>query len=228
MRDGTGRNFTLAILLLAAGAVACRTKLDLSKFQPPPPAREPDPAGRLEERREDDETTGKPRHESTVLVTPGRGAIKHGIERSWYPSGALHYEREFRYGKPVGVWRSWWENGNPRTECYYFGPDVERTMTFWREDGKLQAQGPACDGARRGRWKFWWSNGQLSDQGEYRGGLREGSWNAWSEDGKRRFEIVYAKNVRVSKREIDPDGATSPASGSPAEPEREERPPDPQ
>ena len=72
-------------------------------------------------------------------------------------------------------------------------------MTFWREDGKLQAQGPACDGSRRGRWKFWWSEGQLSDEGEYRGGLREGVWHAWSEDGKRSYEVAYERNVKVSK-----------------------------
>lgn len=203
----------IALLLAVSGATAgCRSKLDLSKIDPPPAAKEPDPTGRIEERREVDEVTGQPTHESTVLVTPGRGAIKHGVERIWYPGGALHWEREFRYGKPTGIWRSWWENGKPRTECYYFGPDVERTMTFWREDGKLQAQGPACDGSRRGRWKFWWSQGQLSDEGEYRGGLREGVWQAWSEDGKRRSEIVYEKNVRVSRRELEPDVEIAPAA----------------
>lgn len=196
----------IALLLALAGAsVGCRSKIDYSKIETPAAARDADPMGRVEERVELDEITGKVVHETTVVVVPGRGAIKHGVERIWYPSGALHWEREFRYGKPSGVWRSWWENGKPRTECYYFGPDVERTMTFWREDGKLQAQGPACDGSRRGRWKFWWSGGQLSDEGEYRGGLREGVWQAWSEDGKRRYEVVYERNVRVSKRELEPE-----------------------
>jgi hypothetical protein len=212
---GSRRLLTLA-LALAATAAACRSSTQLSKLKAPPAAKEPDPTGRIEERTELDEATGKPRHVWTVLVTPGRGAIKHGIEKSWYENGSLHYEREFRFGKPTGVWRSWWDNGKPRTECSYFGPDVERTMSFWREDGKLQAQGRACDGARRGRWKFWFGNGQLSDEGEYRNGLREGTWHAWSEDGKRRFEVVYAKNVRVSKKEIppeaEPQAAAAPAS----------------
>jgi len=194
----------ILLATLLACSPGCRSKLDLPKGDAPPAAQEPDPTGRADVRREFDEVTGKLVHESAILVVPGRGAIKHGVERVWYPSGALHWEREFRYGKPSGVWRSWWENGQPRTECYYFGPDVERTMTFWREDGKLAAQGPACDGSRRGRWKLWWSSGQLSDQGEYRGGFREGPWEAWSEDGKRRFEIVYERSVRVSKREILP------------------------
>jgi antitoxin component YwqK of YwqJK toxin-antitoxin module len=192
-----------AIALLAALAGSCRSLPDLSKLDPPPAAQEAEPTGRIENRSEIDDQSGKLTHEWTVLVVPGRGAIKHGQERNWYPGGALHWEREFRYGKPTGVWRSWYENGKPRTECFYFGPEVERTMTFWREDGKLTAQGPACDGARRGAWKFWWSNGQLAEQGEYRGGLREGVWQAWSEDGGRRYERVYEKNVRVSQRELE-------------------------
>ena len=194
----------IALLLGLSGAIAgCRSP-DLSKVEAPPGAKDTQPAGRIEDRREVDETTGKPTHEWTVLIAPGMGAMNHGVERIWYPGGALHWEREFRYGKPSGVWRSWWENGQPRTECYFFGPDVERTMTFWREDGKLQAQGPACDGSRRGKWKFWWRDGQLSDEGEYRGGMREGVWQAWSEDGQHRFEIVYQRNVKVSKRELAP------------------------
>jgi hypothetical protein len=192
----------LAALIACTGG--CRAKLDLSKIQTPAAAKEPEPTGRAEVRREVDDATGMVTSESAVLVVPGRGAIKHGIERIWYPSGALHWEREFRFGKPSGVWRSWWENGRPRTECYYYGPEVERTMSFWREDGKLSAQGPACDGQRRGHWKLWWSTGQISDEGEYRGGFREGKWDAWSQDGQRRFEIVYERNVRVSKREIVP------------------------
>jgi len=204
----------IALLLLAllAAVAACRSSSEPPKIDPPPAAKEPVPSGRLEECEEIDEVTGLRTHQWAVLVAPGLGAIKHGVERIWYPSGALHWEREFRYGKPAGVWRSWWENGQPRTECYYFGPDVERTMTFWREDGKLQAQGPACDGSRRGRWRFWWSDGQLSDEGDYRGGLREGVWQAWSQDGQRRFEIVYQRNVRVSKSEIEILPPAPPAS----------------
>jgi len=203
------------LLVLSGATASCRSKLDPSKIDPPSAAKDSDPIGRTEVHREVDEVTGKVTHEWTVVVAPGRGALKHGIERIWYPEGALHWEREFRYGKPSGVWRSWWDNGKPRTECYYFGPEVERTMSFWREDGKLQAQGPACDGSRRGRWKFWWRHGQLSDEGEYRGGLREGLWHAWSEDGKHRFEIVYARNVRVSKRELAPDSEATPDSAPP-------------
>jgi hypothetical protein len=182
----------------------------LSKVKPPGRAKEGDPPGRVEERSEVDPKTGKTTHEWSVVVTPGRGVIKHGVERLYFADGSPWWEREFRYGKPTGVWRSYWANGNRRTECFYLGPDVERTMTFWREDGKLSAQGPACDGARRGTWRFWWANGQLAEEGEYRGGLREGTWTGWSRDGQRRFERVYEKNVRVSQRELPESEAPIP------------------
>ena len=196
--------FTVIVLASAPG---CRGTTDLGRVAAPLRAKESDPPGRLEEKRDVDPTTGAPVHEWSVFVTPGRGAIKHGVERVWFPNGQLEWEREFHYGKPTGAWRSYWSNGNPRTECYYLGPDVERTMTFWREDGKLSAQGPARDGARRGTWRFWWANGQLAEEGEYRGGLKEGPWTGWSRDGTRKFERVYAGNVRTSQREVPGDAA---------------------
>jgi len=197
--------FLLGLAALALGA--CRATPDFSKIRPPGRAQEGDPPGREEERHEVDPATGRTLHEWSVFVTPGRGSMKHGVERIWFASGGLHWEREFRYGKATGIWRSWWENGNPRTECFYLGPDVERTMSFWREDGKLSAQGPARDGARTGHWRFWWSNGQLAEEGEYRGGLQEGTWQAWSRDGKRRFERTYEKNVRVAQKELPGEAA---------------------
>jgi len=218
MRQAVALLFAL-LVTLGVGAAGCRSNPDLGQFGPFPPAKEPDPQGRIEERSEVDPETGAPLHEWSVFITPGRGALKHGVERIWYKGGALQWEREFRYGKPNGPWRSWYENGNPCTECFYLGPDVERTMTFWREDGKLSAQGPACDAARRGQWRFWWANGQLAEEGEYRGGLKAGPWTAWSRDGKRRFERVYEKNVRVSQREVpvEVDPSPSPARASATE-----------
>ena len=197
----------LVRLALVALVPACGAPIDYSKIRTPAAAREPDPPGREEERQELDPKTGRVEHEWSVFVTPGRGALKHGEERIYFPDGTLHWEREFRYGKPTGAWRSYWENGKPRTECFYLGPEVERTMTFWREDGKISAQGPACDGNRRGKWRFFWNNGQLAEEGEFRGGLREGTWSAWNRDGTRRFERTYERNVRVSQREVAVDPA---------------------
>ena len=195
-----GSALLLGILL---AATACRSGPDWKAVPKPAAAREPAPPGRTEERREVDPKTGVLLHEYSVFVTPGRGALKDGVERVYFPNGTMHWEREFRFGKPTGAWRSWYENGNPRTECFYLGPDVERTMSFWREDGKLSAQGPACDGARRGTWRFWWTNGQLAEEGQYQSSLKEGPWTGWSRDGKRKFERVYARNVRVSQKEVD-------------------------
>lgn len=208
------RTLSCLFLGLVLGS-ACRSGPDLSQVKPPGRAKEGDPPGRTEERSEVDPDTGKTTHSWSVVVTPGRGAIKHGVEKLWFPDGSPWWEREFRYGKPTGVWRSYWPNGNKRTECFYLGPDIERTMSFWREDGKLSAQGPACDGARRGKWRFWWANGQLAEEGEYRGGLREGNWVGWSRDGTRRFERVYEKNVRVSQREVPEPVSAAPPTEAP-------------
>ena len=215
------RGILAGLLALASG---CRGDIDYSKIPKPPPAREQDPLGREEERREVDPQTGRLEHEWSVFVTPGRGSLKHGTERIYFPNGKLHWEREYRYGKPTGAWRSFYENGQERTECFYLGPDVPRTMTFWREDGKVSAQGPAVDGSRRGTWRFYWANGRLAEEGEYKEGMREGTWMGWSREGKRRFERIYKKNVRVSQREMSGD---DPAPAAEAEPPPSDAEPSP-
>ena len=202
-----------ARLLVLLWLCACRSESGLNR--PPSGAGEPPPP-HLEHRREVDHETGKLVHEWTMMRSPGQGAIKDGIERLWYPSGAKHWERDWKRGKPIGAWRSWHENGHPRSECFYRGPDVDATMTFWHENGKPSAQGPARDGTRRGTWSFWLASGQIAEQGEYENGRREGSWIAWSEDGKQRFERVYRKNVRVSQRPLA-EGET-PATAAPPKP----------
>ena len=210
-----------ATLLFLIALAACRTETGLNR---PPPGARAAPAPRFEQRREHDPETGKLVHEWTVLLAPGQGAIKDGVERIWFPSGAKSWEREFKRGKPIGAWRSWHENGNPRSECFYRGPDADATMSFWHENGKLSAQGPARDGVRRGRWRFWRESGQIAEEGECVSGMREGAWIAWSEDGKSRFERLYKRNVRVSQRPLAEgempaaSASAKPAAGEPEEP----------
>jgi antitoxin component YwqK of YwqJK toxin-antitoxin module len=63
-----------------------------------------------------------------------------------------------------------------RSECFYSGPGVERTMSYWHENGARRMQGPAVDGVRTGRWRVWFADGALAEEGDYAGGLRTGSW----------------------------------------------------
>jgi hypothetical protein len=157
-----------------------------------------------------DPKTGQTMHEwSTVAVGEGP-AKKHGKETVLRKDGTKEWEREWDHGQPTGAWRSWFPNGQMRSEVFYAGKAEERAMTFWFDNGQRRMQGPARDGVRCGHWKVWFASGQLAEEGEFVGSRREGEWQAWSEDGQRKFVRVYRHDVRLEEREGDAAPAATP------------------
>ncbi len=186
----------LCVLALALALGACRSEQNLGRS--PMPARADAPV-RLEQRRKHDTETGKLTHEWTLAFQAGKPPVKHGKETIWSASGVKQWEREYKYGKPFGAWRSWYDNGKPRSECFYGDPEVDTRMTFWHSNGQVSLQGPARNGVRRGEWKVWYANGQLAEQGTFVGSQREGEWLAWSEDGSEAWKRTYKRNIRVAQ-----------------------------
>lgn len=175
------------LLALLVVPCACLSESNLDK----PPAGAPkDPAPHLAVRRVKGEKKSLAR-EWTVLVTPGRGDVKHGKDLAWYPSGAKEWERAFDHGNPKGTWRKWHENGQLESEIEFAGPDVERPMRFWHANGQLSAEGPAKNGSRTGTWKFWNEDGALREQGEYVDSRREGAWSIWAQAGSPPQVVKY-------------------------------------
>ncbi|MBK7643223.1 MAG: hypothetical protein IPJ19_09255 [Planctomycetes bacterium] len=162
------------------------------------------------EHQQIDPKTGKPLHEWSTIAVGDKPSRKHGKESVMRPDGSKEWERDWDHGQPAGVWRSWYANGQMRSECFFDGPTQERPMTFWFDNGQRRMQGPAQDGVRCGHWTVWFANGQVAEEGAFGGNRREGEWKAWSEDGKRSFVRVYQHDVRIEEREGEP--APAPAS----------------
>jgi antitoxin component YwqK of YwqJK toxin-antitoxin module len=157
--------------------------------------------GAPQEHQQIDPQTGKTLHEWSTIAVGNDLSRKHGPETVLRKDGTKEWEREWDHGKPAGMWRSWYANGQMRSEVFFEGPAEERPMTFWFENGKRRMQGPAKNGARCGHWKIWFANGRLAEEGEFVGSRREGEWQAWSEDGQRSFVRVYQHDVRIEERE---------------------------
>lgn len=232
MRPSIIAIFPLAWLALAS----CRYESGLDK---PPPGYTPPDAPHLEMRHTYSKTDGKLLREWSVLVSSRERPVKDGVEKTFYASGARHWERAFAKGEPSGAWRSWYENGNPASECSFGDAHTETTMTFWHPNGQKSLQGPARNGVRCGAWSIWYENGQLAEQGGFVSSRREGPWKAWTEDGALVTERRYVKGVRVSavpagdqsalpiiEARVDPLEEAAKARAQDAAPdEPEERPP---
>lgn len=185
----------LVLLLACACAFAtCRTERNLA-----PQAAQTAGDLHLEKRHKNDPRTGAPLHEWTLAFAPGKPPVKHGKETIWNANGVKQWEREYKNGKPYGAWRSWYESGRPRSECFFGDPQVDTQMTFWHANGQVSLQGPARNGERRGVWKIWYANGQLAEQGTFVDSQRQGQWLAWSEDGREAWQRTYHRNVRTAQ-----------------------------
>jgi len=174
---------------------------------------------RIEVRHKNDPHTGAPLREWSLAITPGRAPVKHGKETTWYPNGARHWERDYANGRPAGAWRSFYDSGKPRTECFYGDALVDTQMTFWHANGNVSMQGPARNGVRRGTWRIWYQDGRLAEQGTFVDSLRQGKWLAWSSDGLDAYERTYERNVRASQVRVSsstPPSVTPPPNTTPA------------
>jgi len=201
------------VLLLALGA--CR-----GSGQPPVQRVTPLPnGGQPESHQQLDPVTGRVQHEWSTISVGNEPARKHGRELVLRKDGSKEWERGWDRGKPAGVWRSWYANGQMRSEVFFEGPAEERPMTFWFENGQRRMQGPAKDGVRCGHWRIWFENGTLAEEGDFVGSRREGEWQAWSADGQRAFVRVYQHDVRISERE-----GTVAAEKTPPPPATEDKP----
>lgn len=108
-----------------------------------------------------------------------------GIFRETWPNGNLKSEGNivggkkglFNFwpekGKKDGVWREWYENGDPRDESLYE------------------------NGVKNGVSKHWYQNGQQMYEGVYVDGTRDGLWKWWIIDGTPRADAYYVNGINV-------------------------------
>ncbi len=180
----------LALFVLGGLASACLVQRPL----PDAPS-----ASATRELRQSRFPDGTPRSEWSVLAWPDGRVERDGVEREFHPNGTLRSEGSFAHGVPVGVWRTWFADGRPRSEVDFGSPDASTTTRerFWHANGQLAAEGPAAGGVREGPWSYWSENGLPLRAGAYRAGRRDGPWVFYDSRGSKRAEGSYELGARV-------------------------------
>ncbi len=69
-----------------------------------------------------------------------RGGVSHGPFRSWYADGQRKTEGAFEHGEAHGEWRSWYETGQVRSRGRYEHGVVAGEWDRFERDGSRQAQ----------------------------------------------------------------------------------------
>ena len=73
--------------------------------------------------------------------------VMHGPYRAWWPNGKLGTEGQYRYGKAVGHWRGWYDDGKPQGE-EWFEDGRKVRGNYWNKQGK-QIRKPETQPATR-------------------------------------------------------------------------------
>ena len=112
----------------------------------------------------------------------------------------------YKEGKRDGLWRSWHENGQLRTEKNYKDGKGDGLSMRWYENGQLQREYNYKDGKRDGLWRGWYANGQLEREKNYKDGKGDGLYRGWHENGQLEYEYNIKDGKEINEKCWDYDG----------------------
>lgn len=95
----------------------------------------------------------------------------NGVSRSFYPSGEISEEVEWKDNVKYGAWTQYYKNGNPRLSGHY-------------KDGLLQ-----------GSYEVFFSNNTIKISGNYLDNLSNGTWRYYDESGKEVYVLEYVNGI---------------------------------
>ena len=119
----------------------------------------------------------------TVWMGKVLNGKKEGTWKFYYHStGRKKYEKNYKDGKPDGLW------------------------TWWHSNGKKSRVESFKDGIEHGLITIWYENGQKKYEGTYKDGKEDGKWTGWYESGQKRGEATFKDGEEIPKKCWDEDG----------------------
>ncbi len=137
---------------------------------------------------------GNPRtYVTSVLDASGR-FVREGHYVSYYENGTKACEGRYSRNVREGLWRWWYDTGEPLGRCFY--RHDEGIMTNWSKDGTLLQQGPVRVEVRDGEWTEYYPSGRKRLVGTFRNGVKHGTWTFYTDEDPPRVLPSEWKNGR--------------------------------
>ncbi len=93
--------------------------------------------------------------------------VKHGISRTYYPTGEVLEETDWQNGQQDGSYRVYYKDGKPYMQCKY------------------------SNGKRNGLCLSYFQNGRVEMEAHYLNNLRHNEWNYYDENGQIKYTLKY-------------------------------------
>ena len=136
---------------------------------------------------------------AVFLAVPAAQAAssREGLQKTFYPSGKVKDEINYKAGKLEGISKSYYEDGTLKSESDYVAGKMNGTARTYHSNGKLKAEGGFKDGKRHGPRKTYDEKQRLAADENYKMGLREGTFLLYNpETGVMYTEIQYRNDVK--------------------------------
>lgn len=142
------------------------------------------------------------------LTANFRNGLLSGVYQVFHPSGSLSDSGSFLRNRPVGTWKSWYDNGQLKEEKLYlltkgrFGSEISQLQNeyrSWFDNGHLKDSGYYKNHQREGVWIEYLQDGQIKSVGNYRRGWKSGTWKFYDNKGKLLYMRRFS-NIRYDAR----------------------------
>jgi antitoxin component YwqK of YwqJK toxin-antitoxin module len=154
---------------------------------------------------------------STTGLRQGYWVISNALKKlPDYSENAKVEEGRYEEGKKIGVWKTYYPNGNIKSEITYTNNRPKGYAKMYYENGKMQEEGIWENnrwvgdykayhsngqlfydfaynntGKREGQQKYYYENGQMMMKGEMKDGKEAGVWEEHYENGDLRAKKVF-------------------------------------
>lgn len=96
--------------------------------------------------------------------------VKHGLSKTYYPTGELFEKAEWAYGLREGRYTAFYKTGIPYLECVYSGNERNGSCYSYYETGSTELEAFYKNGRRHGNWKYYSEGGDLLFTLQYQNG----------------------------------------------------------
>lgn len=114
-----------------------------------------------------------------------------GTKQTFYKSGKVKSEEEFRRGLKNGISREFYEDGKPKEFSEYKENKYNGKVNKFWPNGKPKEQSYYVNGQRNGKFKAFHDNGAQHVTGQFHNGLMTDLWRFYASDRKLQKEGNY-------------------------------------
>ncbi len=122
-----------------------------------------------------------------------------GILVEHYPDRRLKFAIEIRDGKPHGISRGYYDDGQQEVEEHFENGISHGMRLRWYRNGQKKSEARIVNGKIEGTFTRWHDNGQKSAEAQMDSGEAHGLSQGWHRSGARKSRVELEHGKVVSK-----------------------------